>query len=560
MFLAKSSIGKVTRLMPHFTTTTHISADPSSPECLLKARTWLDCCIKSHGSFRCPKATEKVLPTRLICVGNEHTDPFLYEPKSEERGVWAALSYCWGKVQCLTTIKASLPSHKMGIALDALPKTCRDAILVTRSLSIPYLWIDALCIVQDSTADWDREAARMCYVYENAVVTLAAPESNSSDKGLFLSNSSRGTVKLEADIDGQIGKVYVRRILSNSMFPMHKHPGKLPDTFIGTNPILETRAWTLQELLLSPRVLWFGSAEIGWSCWSATACECEPTQTFERLKHEMDVGGEGLKISSSTHPVMTGTIDWSETWCDLVQKFTIRDLTVSTDRLPAMSGLASALQTHIQSEYLAGLWKSALSTQLLWTSLWLVWEDDVAFSLPFEDDYAPSWTWASVPGQVRFPNKLETNHATPIWQISSVNYQHLGLNQFGRGEGSITIESNLLPVRWCNNELVWQPPWEADSYSERILFTIGDRILWDPRMKTRDLSGLSQRRLWFLAGSLYQPRSKNRSHCKGIVLEGPSEQNTFVRLGYAEPNFDLSDTGSWDAWLHRFTWTTVVLV
>lgn len=286
-------------------TAAHVSTDPGSLECLGKAGVWLDRCRQDHGSFRCPVAIGEELPTRFICVGDGKTDTFLCESKTGERGGWAALSYCWGKTRCLSTRTASLPSHKLGIPLATLPKNCRDAVLVARSLKIHYLWIDALCIVQDSAADWDREAARMCYVYEHAVVTLAALDSDNSDKGLFLPNPDRKTVKLEFDLDGHVGEIFVRRTLPDAVFPIHRHRNILPGTSIGNKTILGTRVWTPQELLSSPRILWFDSAEIGWSCWSSTACECQPSPTFTNLAHDEEaINAQNLRISSS--PTLAG--------------------------------------------------------------------------------------------------------------------------------------------------------------------------------------------------------------------------------------------------------------
>ncbi|KZM26792.1 hypothetical protein ST47_g2063 [Ascochyta rabiei] len=549
--------GFVTKLMPHFTTAAHVSADPSSPECFLKAREWLNCCLQNHGSLQCPSVERATLPTRVICVGDEVNQPYLYESKPGEEGVWAALSYCWGKTKVVTTTMASLPRHKSGIVLEDLPKTCRDAVLAARALSIPYLWIDALCIVQDSSSDWQREAARMCYVYENANVTLAAPQSASSEIGLFLANPNRGTTRVKIDIDGRIGTVYVRKDLSLPMFPMHRHRGDPFNTVTNNTGILETRAWTLQELLLSPRTLWFGSAELGWSCRSSTACECEPEQTSEHMQNDEEFGAhQTLRVSSLPLPKHAKAIDWTKTWHELVQKFTIRDLTVSTDRLPAIAGLACALKTHIQSEYLAGLWRSALDTQLLWVSLWLALNHSNGPPPPFEDDYAPSWTWTSVPGQIRFLERLGHRISTPIWQIADVQFRRLDDNEFGRGKGSIAIESYLLKLHWDNDQLVWASLPDGDGCVEESTFAGKDDVLWDPRSQTQNRSDLMHEPLWFLPGHL----SRNQKQCHGLVLEGPSDQSAFVRLGYAEAKFDSSGARCWDVWKRRSTWKAVELM
>ena len=85
---------------------------------------------------------------------------------------YIALSYCWGKVGNLTTTSSTIAQRKAEIPWALLPNLFRDAILVTRGLGVRYLWIDSLCIIQDSMSDWEQEATRMADVYENAFLTL----------------------------------------------------------------------------------------------------------------------------------------------------------------------------------------------------------------------------------------------------------------------------------------------------------------------------------------------------------------------------------------------------
>ena len=558
--------GGIAERMPRFPQASHISLVASSSECLSKARTWLDCCMQQHGSLRCPSVAGKALPTRVIDVGDELNAPYLYESRPGEEGVWAALSYCWGKKQVLTTKTASLATHKSGIPLGDLPKTCQDAILVARALSIRYIWIDAICIVQDSPEDWEREAARMCSVYKDAMITFAARDSESSDVGLFLSRK-QDIVELNVELDGAVGTVCIRREFSNFDLPLHGHVKRTPKGDLHVIPaVLKTRAWTMQEILLSSRILWFGAAEIGWSCWSSTACECEPEQTREYLDltgHQYHDINEGFKLCSPSIIEDPSAIDWVTVWGELMQKYTTRNLTVASDRLPAISGLAAALQSRIGFEYLAGLWNTDLHKQLLWISLYSAYPDSDTFSSVYDEQYAPSWSWASVPGEVRlwtFESDSTRGRSKPIWQICSVDFPRHGLNQFGPSKGAITIESYLFPVRWIGKQLMWQSVPESTTSTGDLPFVDTDEIMWDPRSRTVDLDSLRGKRLWILAGSLHVPDSKEWSQCKGLVLTSLADGQTFVRLGYVEVHFDLSDTGSWEAWQKRGTWTTVKLV
>jgi hypothetical protein len=115
----------------------------------------------------------------------------LYETKAGERGQYAALSYCWGLSQSFTTTIATLEERARGFLPERLPASIRDAIMLAREMSIPYVWVDSLCIIQDSTADWEREAARMCTIYTNATITIAALDSPDSDTGLFVAGGRR---------------------------------------------------------------------------------------------------------------------------------------------------------------------------------------------------------------------------------------------------------------------------------------------------------------------------------------------------------------------------------
>jgi hypothetical protein len=99
---------------------------------------------------------------------------------------YVALSYCWGTGQTLiTTTRENLATHRDEIPFERLPRTITDAITITRDLSIQFLWVDALCIVQDSLdgEDWQRESAKMGSIYGNAYATIAAEISEKCTDG-----------------------------------------------------------------------------------------------------------------------------------------------------------------------------------------------------------------------------------------------------------------------------------------------------------------------------------------------------------------------------------------
>jgi len=108
-------------------------------------------------------------------------------------GCYAALSYCWRNKSNLqkdrprpcTANSTTLGRLHVGIPTSELPLTLRHATQVCQWLGIEYIWIDSLCILQDSAADWEVEAATMEMVYSMAKITIIAASSTSYDSGFY---------------------------------------------------------------------------------------------------------------------------------------------------------------------------------------------------------------------------------------------------------------------------------------------------------------------------------------------------------------------------------------
>ena len=126
------------------------------------------------------------LPKRLIDVGfNGDLAIRLYIPEKGERSKYIALSYCWGGPQSLTTTSETLKSRLQGISPTALPQSILDAIKVTRKLGFRFLWVDSLCILQDSAEDTLEEISAMGTIYQNSAVTIAAASAGKVGDGFL---------------------------------------------------------------------------------------------------------------------------------------------------------------------------------------------------------------------------------------------------------------------------------------------------------------------------------------------------------------------------------------
>ncbi|KAI7786223.1 HET-domain-containing protein [Diaporthe eres] len=157
--------------------------------CWMKQR--LELCQEEHDHDVFDKT---FIPRRLINVSLETPrlamrKDILQSGRSSDFK-YAALSYCWGSGESQAkTTSATLNDRQAGISATEMPPTLRDAIRVTRALGISFLWVDALCILQDDISDWEQQCAEMHTIYGSAQVTLCVANTRSCNEG-FLQQTS----------------------------------------------------------------------------------------------------------------------------------------------------------------------------------------------------------------------------------------------------------------------------------------------------------------------------------------------------------------------------------
>ena len=320
---------------------------------------WIRQCKENHSA--CENAPPSPLPTRVIDVrcGRE---PRLYETHGEQ-DYFVALSHCWGKSQINTTTKATFEQRKQCIPFNSLSKTFQDAVTVTRQLRFSYLWIDSLCIIQDDLHDWEAQAAQMASIYHNADLTIAATATRGGNEGFLSERHGNVFQSLElpsCSKEEQSSRVYMRQ-----------KPPAAPHWFSygnGEQPLYDFpllgRGWVLQERILSRRVIHFTASEILWECANATHCECGVYDNGSPSLFKTVLNSE---VPEDYWPFRRGRHkSTSEIWQTLVGFYSGLELSVETDRLPAISGLAKFVGTPYLGRYLAGLWEAHLPSELLW--------------------------------------------------------------------------------------------------------------------------------------------------------------------------------------------------
>jgi hypothetical protein len=140
-------------------------------------------CLDHHKL--CQTEKRAGLPSRVIDLGTDSDIRPRVMNISAAVTAYVALSYCWGEEETLTTTTENILTHMTDLRFTSLPKTYQDLMVIARTLKVRYVWIDALCIIQDDAQDWAREASKMCSVYENAYITVSADCSPGVHHGIF---------------------------------------------------------------------------------------------------------------------------------------------------------------------------------------------------------------------------------------------------------------------------------------------------------------------------------------------------------------------------------------
>ena len=333
---------------------------------------------------------------------------------------------------------------KHGIQTGTLPKTFQEAIAIARRLGQRFLWIDSLCIIQDSAQDWQIESAMMESVYGHSLLNIAATASSSGAGGCFRERNpllAQLCSVENVEWDWSTGKHY----LYNSMFwsmGMKYAP-------------LNNRAWIVQERLLARRVLHFGENQLYWECNQKDACETFPAglplrmvEENPRFKSQQPAYGNSRMrcFSEDWFGLLKLDPDLNnyDLWSNIVLAYTRCDLTMASDKLVALSGIANMMRTRMgNDEYLAGLWGKWLPYQLLW------YKEKPSGTERSAVYRAPTWSWASVDGEVwGHPISLMEGEEILVTILEAV-VQNAGPNTTGSVvSGYIKMRGMLKQARW----------------------------------------------------------------------------------------------------------------
>lgn len=382
------------------------------------------------------------LPTRVLDVRTleSSTEIKLYVSHKDEREPYVALSYCWGGDQKVKTTSTTLSGNLVAIKEAELEQTIQDAITITRKLGFQYLWVDALCIIQDDDSDKGREIQMMGEIYKNATITIAAATARSASEG-FLGSSKDRRLGSSHNVPLMFPNGQVEQIIA-----ITEETVKGP-----TGWALDSRAWALQEFVLSRRILIFGDGDVRWHCWEANLEAVVPSHvTYTAQIPRLPIKLEVLELLEF---VRSG-------WRPLLENYTGRHLALEHDRLPEISAIAKEIQSRFDSsptesfferpEYFVGLWKTDLTSNLMWFT-----ENPAeANNRPWPIiSSSPSFSWASLGSAVKFLGLYGNESIEFIeWGLSDRSSDH-GVQGLGRPFPMLIVEAFVMPISHLLDQL-----------------------------------------------------------------------------------------------------------
>ncbi|CVL07819.1 uncharacterized protein FMAN_09775 [Fusarium mangiferae] len=363
----------------------HIASDTT----LNTIKGWISQCLDGHSKCRLRKqhTLDKSVPTRLVDVHDSQSKMWsLIETGDHDQDYtkYIALSHRWLD-HTPQLLQSTYPHLRKGQSDDTVPPSYQDVFVLCRALGVRYVWIDSLCILQDSDADFYREAGTMANVYMNAICTLSICW-ESPNSGIFRHRNVRTIPRYS--------ETYVASPTepNNYAFVLDHFMWSLAVSRAQVN----RRGWVFQERLLSRRILYLGNEELYWECDQIQACETALQKIpfgSEHLGRLNIVGYDAKQVHSL--------------WMRLVERFMRLDLTFEKDRLIAISGIARFLFSRPGDEYIAGILRSNWIDHLLWcpalgSSISENPRDAVGperfARRPIEA--IPSWSWATCPGPI----------------------------------------------------------------------------------------------------------------------------------------------------------------
>jgi hypothetical protein len=372
---------------PDVTGQTHLTSisTPTATNFRLWNR-WVNSCSESHKKCcALDHELESFVPSRLVEIRmGDDGQSFTWRLVSRANignVQYLTLSHCWG-----SSTHTSLRNETMSTFIEfseyaELPKSFRDAFLITFSLGFRFIWIDSLCIIQDDPLDWESQASMMGAVYKNSRCNIAATWAEDGNGGCFTRSKP---MVLTLDLE-PVGSMEVQL-----------QPRTLFYDDLMEAP-LNRRGWVAQERFLARRQISFAESQVYWECQELVASEQYPAGIPKSMRDSSPYNQAVPPIGIPTLNLPT-EMGLRNAWAALVDFYSDCKFSKVSDKMIALAGLAGEMRERTGDVYLAGIWKKDLRSQLCWATdfdvRWRANRTRVPIYL------APTWSWASVDGPV----------------------------------------------------------------------------------------------------------------------------------------------------------------
>ncbi|KAH9884893.1 heterokaryon incompatibility protein-domain-containing protein [Xylariomycetidae sp. FL2044] len=414
-----------------------------------QARRWYYECRASHlcgrhiarGNFR---------PRRLVAIiGGGNAAPLLEWKVVEtavDRGTqgqdYATLSHRWPQqgMVCLTseTVSSFMKSPN---PQELLPRRWQDALRMARALGLRYIWIDSLCIVQDSPEDWATESLTMDSIYQNSAITLllsnppyemlplaGLPYAARFRRCFIPFNAARWVEDIPDIPSGFMGGANTSA--EDSLVEL-----VCPDLDLLVLNRSETskRGWIYQERILGNRLLVMDAGQWYWQCDRVWASEERPEIALSSAWYLAGRAARGMFKDGAAEEAHLGKR--SSLWQQTVENYSQTLLTFDKDRLIAIAGVAKQFSHDLLGEYYAGLWGNTILFDLTWQcrrSGFRSLNPSVKVASPYN---APSWSWASTNKSVYFGTRVLSQTDTEVSDLGGTKLDLVDIHKISTAPG-----------------------------------------------------------------------------------------------------------------------------